>query len=136
MGKELEDKKRGILRKIVDILNIKGNKTILVRMFDALVSDSSCGHSGCGCDKSFSSSNITGLQMLSSGLEEKYGWNKFKFEVFNVSDPRIKEFDGVYNLLKERRGGALPIISINGKIKFIGRIPSLEEVEGEIKAIM
>ena len=136
MGKELEDMKKGTLRKIVDILNIKGNKTILVRMFDALVSDSSCGHSGCGCDQSVSSPNMTGLQMLSSGLEEKYGWNKFKFEVFNVRNPSIKEFDGVYNLLKERRGDALPIISINGKIKFIGRIPSLEEVEGEIKAIM
>lgn len=134
MDKELGDIKKGTIRKIANIF--KKNIVISIRMFDALVPVSSCGHSGCNCEPDFSSPNVTELQTLVSRLIEKYGRAKFKFELLNVLDPAVKKFDKVYALFKERKEGGLPIISINNKIKFFGRVPSFEEVESEIQAVM
>ena len=122
----------------MELLN-KRNETIVVRIFDALLPASGCGPSGCGpggCGPSFTSPNMMELQELASVVIQKYGKDRFKFELFNILDSSIQKVPDVYNLLKERKGDALPIISINSKIKFTGRVPSFEELQKEIQAVM
>jgi len=137
--KELEGIKRKKMRKMIEMLSKNNDKPVLVRIFDILLPASGCGPSGCGpggCGPSFTSPNMTELQELAFMLIQKYGRDKFKFELFNILDSSIKKFPDVYNILKERKGDGIPLISINGNIKFIGKVPSFEEFEKEIEVMM
>jgi len=140
MDKELEKIKR---KKMMEPLN-KRNETIVVRIFDSLLPASGCGPSGCGpsgcgpggCEPSLTSPNMLELQVLASMVIHKYGEDRFRFELFNILDSYIQKVPDVYNLLKEGKDDALPIISINGKIRFKGRVPSFEEFQKEIQVVM
>lgn len=139
MDKELEEIKRKRMREIMRMLNKNKDKPVLVRIFDVLLPASGCGPSGCGpggCGPSFTSPNMLELQELAFKLIQKYGRDKFKFELFNILDSSIQKFPDVYKILKEKKGDAVPIISINGNIKFIGRVPSFEEFEKKIEVMM
>lgn len=127
----------------MELLNRK-NETIVVKIFDALLPASGCGSGGCGssgcgpggCGPSLTSPNMLELQVLASMVIEKYGEDRFRFKLFNILDSSIQKVPDVYDLLKEGKDDALPIISINSKIRFKGKVPSFEEFQKEIQALM
>jgi len=137
MDKELVEIRR---RKMMELLN-KKDETIVVRIYDALIRDSGCGcgPKGCGpggCGPSVTSPNMMELQDLASMVNQKYDNGRFRFELFNILDSSVQKVPDVYNLLKEGKGNALPIISVNNKIIFTGKVPSFEEFQKEIQDMM
>jgi hypothetical protein len=63
------------------------------------------------------------------------GEDKFTFELHNILDTSTQKYPNVYDVVKETKGEALPIISINGKIAFKGEVPSLEEFQKQLQVI-
>jgi len=139
MDEELEIIRK---RKMVEMLNrLKQDerKPVLVRIFDLLLSAASCGPSGCGsggCGPSIMSENLAELETLAYNLVTKYGKERIRFELVNILDTSIQNYKDVYEVLREKKGESLPIISINGEIKFVGRVPTFEEMDRAINAVM
>lgn len=133
---ELEAIKR---KKMMEWLKAPTSRIVWIRIFDALVPMASCGPNGCGpsgCGPMLVSPNLTELQWLTRQLIAKYGKNRFRFQLVNILDSSVLNFGDVVQILRERKGDALPIISINGRIAFIGRVPAFEEMDREVKAAM
>ena len=108
----------------------------VVMIFDTLIPDScscsdGCGHEGCG--SSLTSPNIAELETLASTVIEKYGEDKFAFELHNILETSTQEYPDIYSVARESKGEALPIIAVNGKITFKGEVPSFEEFQKQLQ---
>jgi len=129
-------------KKMMEMLNRarrEEQKPLLVRIFDLLLSAVSCGPGGCGpsgCGPSIMNENLMELETLARNLISKYGRDRIRFELVNVLDASMQNYRDAYEILREKKGEALPIISINGEIKFVGRVPTFEEIDQEIKLVM
>lgn len=138
MDEELEVFRK---RKMMEMLNRtrrEEQKPLLITIFDLLLPAVSCGPGGCGpsgCGPNIMSENITELEVLARNLITKHGRDRIRFELVNVLDASMQNYRDAYEILRDKKGEALPIISINGEIKFVGRVPTFEEIDQEIKVV-
>jgi len=124
-----------------DIQRQKEPELLVIRIFDLLLPATSCGPGGCGCGPSGCgpspvSVNLMQLQALAHRLIEKHGKDTMRFELLNVLDDSMRDYKDVYEILREKKGEALPIISINGEVKFVGKLPTFKEMDQKIRMVM
>lgn len=139
MDEELEIVRKKKMMEMLNRARREEQKPLLVRIFDLLLSAVSCGPGGCGpsgCGPSIMNENLMELETLARNLISKYGRDRIRFELVNVLDASMQNYRDAYEILREKKGEALPIISINGEIKFVGRVPTFEEIDQEIKLVM